>query len=102
VGSANVGELIGLLINGWVSERFGYRWTVIGCLVLVIAWTAIFFTAQNVVALLVAEILCGIVSTLSGTFVMDSSLISCSPGVSSRRFALLMPLKSARLLCAVT
>lgn len=57
---ANVGELIGLLINGWVSERFGYRWTVIGCLVLVIAWTAIFFTAQNVVALLVAEILCGI------------------------------------------
>jgi SP family general alpha glucoside:H+ symporter-like MFS transporter len=60
-GSANVGELIGLLINGWVSERFGYRWTVIGCLVLVIAWTAIFFTAQNVQALLVAEILCGIV-----------------------------------------
>jgi SP family general alpha glucoside:H+ symporter-like MFS transporter len=59
--SANVGELIGLLLNGWVSERFGYRWTVIGCLVLVIAWTAIFFTAQSVVALLVAEILCGIV-----------------------------------------
>ncbi|KAB5545749.1 general substrate transporter [Coniochaeta sp. 2T2.1] len=57
---ANVGELIGLLINGWVSERFGYRWTVIGCLILVIAWTAIFFTAQNVQALLVAEILCGI------------------------------------------
>ncbi len=49
------------MLNGWVSERFGYRWTVIGCLVLVIAWTAIFFTAQNVVALLVAEILCGIV-----------------------------------------
>lgn len=23
---ANVGELIGLLINGWVSERFGYRY----------------------------------------------------------------------------
>jgi len=59
--SANVGELIGLLINGWVSERFGYRWTVIGCLTLVIAWTAIFFTAQSVEALLVAEILCGIV-----------------------------------------
>lgn len=56
---ANVGELIGLLLNGFVSERYGYRWTVIGCLVLVIAWTSIFFTAQNVVALLVAEILCG-------------------------------------------
>lgn len=57
---ANVGEIIGLFINGWVSERFGYRYTVMGCLILIIAWTSIFFTAQNVVSLLVAEILCGI------------------------------------------
>lgn len=57
---ATVGEIIGLLINGWVSERFGYRYTVIGCLTLVIGFTAIFFTAQDVVALQVAEILCGI------------------------------------------
>ncbi|KAK8029954.1 general substrate transporter [Apiospora rasikravindrae] len=57
---ATVGEIIGLLINGWVSERFGYRYTVMGCLTLVIAFTAIFFTAQNVVALQVAEILCGV------------------------------------------
>ncbi|KAH8880563.1 putative MFS alpha-glucoside transporter [Thozetella sp. PMI_491] len=57
---ANVGELIGLLINGFVSERFGYRYTVIACLFLIIAWTALFFTAQNVTTLLVAEILAGI------------------------------------------
>ncbi|KAK8112739.1 sugar transporter [Apiospora sp. TS-2023a] len=57
---ATVGEIIGLLINGWVSERFGYRYTVMGCLCLVIAFTAIFFTAENVIALQVAEILCGI------------------------------------------
>ncbi|KAJ4415894.1 hypothetical protein N0V82_007088 [Gnomoniopsis sp. IMI 355080] len=57
---ANVGELIGLLINGIVSERFGYRWTVIACLGLICCWTALFFTAQNVQTLLVAEILCGI------------------------------------------
>ncbi|OTB02768.1 hypothetical protein M426DRAFT_74399 [Hypoxylon sp. CI-4A] len=57
---AVVGEIIGLLINGWVSERFGYRYTVIGCLVLIIGFTAIFFTAQTVVHLQVAEILCGI------------------------------------------
>lgn len=57
---ANVGELIGLLINGYVSERFGYRWTVIACLGLVACWTALFFTAQNVQTLLAAEILCGI------------------------------------------
>ncbi|XXH03286.1 hypothetical protein Hte_009684 [Hypoxylon texense] len=57
---AVVGEIIGLLMNGWVSERFGYRYTVIFCLVLIIAFTAIFFTAQTVVHLQVAEILCGI------------------------------------------
>lgn len=57
---ANCGELIGLLLNGWISERFGYRYTVIGCLILVTAWISIFFTAQNTATLLVAEILCGI------------------------------------------
>lgn len=55
-----MGEIIGLFINGWVSERFGYRYTIMTCLVLVAAYTAIFFTAQNVQTLLVAEILCGI------------------------------------------
>ncbi|KAI0018663.1 putative MFS alpha-glucoside transporter [Xylariomycetidae sp. FL0641] len=57
---AVVGEIIGLLFNGWVSERFGYRYTVISCLTLIIGFTAIFFTAQNVVDLQIAEILCGI------------------------------------------
>jgi SP family general alpha glucoside:H+ symporter-like MFS transporter len=57
---ANVGEILGLFINGYVSERFGYRYTVMTCLTLIIAFTAIFFTAQTVVSLEVAEILCGI------------------------------------------
>ncbi|KAH8646635.1 sugar porter family MFS transporter [Xylariales sp. PMI_506] len=57
---ATVGEIIGLLLNGWASERFGYRYTLMACLVLIAGFTAIFFTAQSVVALQVAEILCGI------------------------------------------
>ncbi|KAH0832738.1 hypothetical protein AYO21_00357 [Fonsecaea monophora] len=57
---ANVGEIIGLMINGLVCERFGYRYTLIACLALVAIYTAVFFTAQTVVALQVAEILCGI------------------------------------------
>lgn len=57
---ANVGEIIGLFINGYVSERYGYRYTVMTCLTLIIAITAVFFTAQNVQTILVAEILCGI------------------------------------------
>jgi MFS transporter, SP family, general alpha glucoside:H+ symporter len=48
------------MINGWVSERFGYRYTVMACLVCIAAFTTIFFTAQSVHALLAAEILCGI------------------------------------------
>jgi len=55
-----VGEIIGLFINGWLSEWIGYRYTVIGCLTLIAGFTAIFFTAQTVVHLLIAEILCGI------------------------------------------
>ncbi|KAF2766103.1 trehalose transporter [Teratosphaeria nubilosa] len=57
---ANCGEILGLIINGWVSERFGYRYTVIVCLMCIVAFTSIFFTAQSVHALLAAEILCGI------------------------------------------
>lgn len=57
---ANCGEIIGLMINGYVSERFGYRYTVMTCLCLIIAFIALFFTAQNIVTLQVAEILCGI------------------------------------------
>lgn len=55
-----VGEIIGLFLNGWISEAIGYRYTVMACLFLLICFTAIFFTAQTVVHLLVAEILCGI------------------------------------------
>lgn len=57
---ANVGEIIGLVINGFVSERFGYRYTVMACLASLIGFIAIFFTAQSVVAIQVGEILAGI------------------------------------------
>ena len=59
---ANVGEIIGLFINGFVSERFGYRYTVMTCLTCIAGFIAILFTAKDVVALQVGEILCGIVS----------------------------------------
>ncbi|KLJ13550.1 MFS transporter, SP family, general alpha glucoside:H+ symporter [Blastomyces silverae] len=57
---AVVGEIIGLFINGWASERFGYRYTILTCLLFLSGFITIFFTAQNVEALLAAEILCGI------------------------------------------
>lgn len=57
---ANVGEILGLFLNGYVAERFGYRYTCMACLTCIIGFTAIFFTAQSVVDLEVAEVLCGI------------------------------------------
>jgi len=75
-----VGEIIGLFINGFVSERFGYRYTVMTCLVLIIGFTAIFFTAQTVVHLLVAEILCGIpwgvFQTLTITYAVEGKFLT--------------------------
>ncbi len=56
----NVGEILGLLANGIISERFGYRKTMIGSLLLTIAFIFIHFFAQNVQTLLVGEILMGI------------------------------------------
>lgn len=49
-----------MIINGYVSERFGYRWTVIVCLGLIACWTAIYFTAQEVWHILIAGILSGV------------------------------------------
>lgn len=80
---ANVGEIIGLLINGWVSERFGYRYTVMTCLTLIIGFTAIFFTAQSVIDIQVAEILCGIVSSpvisIARIFQLIFPAVGCFP-----------------------
>ena len=57
---ANVGEIIGLFLNGYAAERFGYRKVLLVCLVCITGFIAIFFTAKTPQQLLVAEILCGI------------------------------------------
>lgn len=57
---ANVGEILGLFINGIVSEKIGYRKTMIGSLLLVICFIFIQFFSENVQTLLAGEILCGI------------------------------------------
>ena len=66
-----VAQFFGLIINGWVSEKYGYRWTVIVCLTLIAAWTSIYFTANTLVEVLVASILSGIVSLKSLVCLLD-------------------------------
>jgi SP family general alpha glucoside:H+ symporter-like MFS transporter len=57
---ANVGEILGLFINGIVSERYGYRKTLIVSLISVAGFIFIPFFAKSLVDLQVGEILCGI------------------------------------------
>lgn len=58
--AGQIGAIIGLLINGYVSEKWGYRRTTLICLALVAAFTAILFTAQDLKTLLAGYILEGI------------------------------------------
>lgn len=56
----NCGQILGLFANGIISERFGYRRTMMCSLVATVAFIFILFFAQNVQTLLVGEILMGI------------------------------------------
>lgn len=58
-GSA-VGQLIGLLIAGYVSERFGFRKTALGGMLVVIAFIFILFFATSLQVLLVGQVLFGL------------------------------------------
>ncbi|WVQ84712.1 hypothetical protein IAT38_006868 [Cryptococcus sp. DSM 104549] len=57
---AQCGQIIGLLINGFFTERYGYRKVLMSCLVFLAAVITIFFCAPNIKVLLAAEILAGI------------------------------------------
>lgn len=57
---ARAGEIIGLIINGFISERFGYRKTMIGALMAMTGVIFVLFFAPNVQTLVAGEVLCGI------------------------------------------
>ncbi|KAL2826104.1 general substrate transporter [Aspergillus cavernicola] len=54
------GQIIGLFINGIVSERFGYRRTLMVCLAATVGFVFILFFAPNVGTLVAGELLMGI------------------------------------------
>lgn len=57
---ARVGEILGLLLNGLIAERFGFKKTMLGSLVLLCALIFIPFFAPNIATLEVGQILLGI------------------------------------------
>lgn len=70
-----VGEIAGLFISGIVSERIGYRKTLMGAMTLVAAFIFIIFFSESLVQLLVGEFLIGIpwgvFQTLTTTYAAD-------------------------------
>ncbi|TLS31313.1 hypothetical protein PpBr36_02457 [Pyricularia pennisetigena] len=57
---ARAGEILGLILAGWASDRWGYRVTTMLALVLMIAFIFVLFFAPNVEVLVLGEVLCGI------------------------------------------
>ncbi len=58
--AARVGEILGLLLNGWLAERFGFKKTMIGTLTVLIGFIFIRSSRKNLPTLLVGDILMGI------------------------------------------
>ncbi|KAK1964399.1 alpha glucoside transporter [Colletotrichum sublineola] len=57
---ARAGEVFGLVLAGWAADRYGYRLTTMGFLMLMIAFIFVLFFAPNVQVLVLGEVLCGI------------------------------------------
>lgn len=56
----NVGEIVGLFLAGIIADRVGYRWTLIGSLIMVIGMIFVVFFSTNVGMLVAGEFLLGL------------------------------------------
>ena len=59
---ARAGEIIGLIIAGWITDRYGSKITTIGFLVMMIGTIFALFFAPNIEVLVAGEVLCGMAS----------------------------------------
>ncbi|KAI6087618.1 sugar transporter [Hypoxylon rubiginosum] len=57
---ARAGEIFGLILAGFVSDRYGYKMTTIASLIMMIMFVFVLFFAPNIKVLVVGEVLCGI------------------------------------------
>lgn len=72
---AVAGEIIGLLFNGYLTDRFGYQKTMIGALLWLCVFVLLAFFSFNIEMLLASELMCGlswgIFQTLSTTYAAE-------------------------------
>lgn len=78
-----VGQIIGLLLAGIIADRYGYRKTLIGALIMMIGVIFLFFFCQNIGMLFAAEVIAGLpwgaFQTLTTTYAADVSPIALRP-----------------------
>ncbi|KAL2840056.1 general substrate transporter [Aspergillus pseudoustus] len=83
LNGAQVGQILGLMGAGLIADRFGYKRTLIGALLLNIGFIFLMFFAQNVGMLFAAEVLCGLpwgaFQTLTVTYAAEVSPVILRP-----------------------
>ena len=69
------GQIIGLFLNGFVADKYGYRKTLVGALGLCVCFIFIIFFSKTLVQLLIGEILIGtawgVFQTLTTTYAAE-------------------------------
>ncbi|KAH6677927.1 general alpha-glucoside permease [Plectosphaerella plurivora] len=82
-----LGQIIGLYINGWVSDTIGYKRTMLASQIMMIAFIFIPFFAQNLEMLLAGSILLGVpwgvFQTLTIAYASDIAPVVLRPYLSS-------------------
>jgi MFS transporter, SP family, general alpha glucoside:H+ symporter len=75
LGAALSGEILGLACNGYLTDKFGYRRTLLGALVWLAVFITLAFFAFNIEMLLVSQIFCGlswgVFQTLTTTYAAE-------------------------------
>ena len=80
---ALVGEIIGLMLNGIIADRIGFRWTMIGALAVATCFIFIVFFVQSLAQLLAGLVLLGIpwgvFQTLTATYASEVCPVGLRP-----------------------
>uniref|UniRef100_A0A8H7TUU7 Major facilitator superfamily (MFS) profile domain-containing protein n=1 Tax=Bionectria ochroleuca TaxID=29856 RepID=A0A8H7TUU7_BIOOC len=78
-----VGQILGLMLAGILTERYGYKKTIIGCMLFLTCFIFLFFFATRIEMLFAASILCGLpwgaFQTLTTTYAADVTPLTLRP-----------------------